>query len=310
MADYEKKRILVVVKTYPNPSRSYRETVCCAGVDLDTGRWVRMYPITFRWLTRGRFAKFQVIECTATRPRDDTRPESWRLNQDSITLVGRPMPTGTAGWRRRMALLPSPSRSLEEIQEAQAANRTSLGMFRPKEILGLVKEKARPWTERQKAYLRQQHLDLGVEISREVQELEQIPWSFSYRFTCDDDRCVRPHELQIIDWELGAAYRNWSRAYGGGWEEKLRQKYAHELPATDLHLVVGNIAAHPASFVIICLVRPPRAKVDGGYVQQTLDLVGEKRPMAGVRIGLEAEQADALGLDERNEPLQLFPDEG
>jgi hypothetical protein len=31
------KRILVVVKTYPNPSSTYGETVCCAGVDLRTG---------------------------------------------------------------------------------------------------------------------------------------------------------------------------------------------------------------------------------------------------------------------------------
>jgi hypothetical protein len=48
--NYEPRRLLVVVKTYPNPSHSYGETVCCAGVDLATGRWVRMYPITFRRL--------------------------------------------------------------------------------------------------------------------------------------------------------------------------------------------------------------------------------------------------------------------
>jgi hypothetical protein len=30
-----KKKILIAVKTYPNPSKSYNETVCTAGLDED-----------------------------------------------------------------------------------------------------------------------------------------------------------------------------------------------------------------------------------------------------------------------------------
>lgn len=309
MAEYIEKRILIVVKTYPNPSSTYGETVCCAGVDLETGQWVRLYPITFRRLADRRFEKFQEIRCRATRPRDDTRPESWRVDQDSIELVGDPLPARSRGWARRMARLPPPSRSLEEIRAAQAASGTSIAMFRPKEILRLVKRPAEPWTDKQKAYLRRQHLDLGADVSRTLSELEQIPWTFGYEFRCNDARCVRTHTLSIIDWEIGAAYRRWTRAYVQGWEAKLRQKFERDLPATDLHLVVGNLAAHHGTFVIIGLVRPPRPKVDGGYVQETLDLVGEERPMTGGRVGLEAEQADPLGADERHEPLELFPDQ-
>lgn len=311
MTGYEQRRILVVVKTYPNPSQSYGETVCCAGVDLDTRRWVRMYPITFRRLADRRFAKFQEIRCRVTRPRTDARPESVRVDQDSIELVGDPMPTRGRGWMRRMAMLPPVSRSLEEIQAAQRADGTSLGILRPKEIIRLVKRKADPWTERERAYLRQEHLKLGEEASRELNELEQIKWSFSYQFRCDDDSCLKPHTLKIIDWELGQAYRRWTRTYGDRWEEVIRQKFERELPATDLHLVVGNIAIHPRNFVIIGLLRPPRPKVaDGGFVQQTLDLMGEERPVAGVGVGLKAEQADAPGADDREEPIELFPDEG
>ncbi|HEY4266878.1 MAG TPA: hypothetical protein VGM94_01680 [Galbitalea sp.] len=39
MGDYVDKRVLVVVKTYTNPSATYGETVCSAGVDLDTKRF-------------------------------------------------------------------------------------------------------------------------------------------------------------------------------------------------------------------------------------------------------------------------------
>ena len=90
----------------------------------------------------------------------------------------------------------------------------------------------------------------------------------------------------------------------------IRQKYERELPARDLHLVVGTLAAHPKTFVIIGLVYPSRSQMDGAYIQQTLDLVGQEGAVAGERIGLEAQEADALAGDERDEAMELFPDEG
>jgi hypothetical protein len=82
------------------------------------------------------------------------------------------------------------------------------------------------------------------------------------------------------------------------------------LPDRDLYLVVGNLAKRHQTFVIIGLVRPPRSKVHGGDVQQTLDLMGEQGAVAGLGIGLETEETDTLGGDQRHEPLDLFPDEG
>lgn len=38
---YTDTRVLVVVKTYPNPSQKYLETVCTAGI-TDDGRLIRM----------------------------------------------------------------------------------------------------------------------------------------------------------------------------------------------------------------------------------------------------------------------------
>ena len=90
----------------------------------------------------------------------------------------------------------------------------------------------------------------------------------------------------------------------------IRERYERELPDRDLYLVVGNLAKRHQTFVIIGLVRPPRPKMDGGNVQQSLDLMSEQGPMAGQRIGLETEETDALGGDERDEPLEFFPGEG
>jgi hypothetical protein len=39
-----KSDILIVVKTYPEISNKYTETVCTAGIIADTKRLVRLYP--------------------------------------------------------------------------------------------------------------------------------------------------------------------------------------------------------------------------------------------------------------------------
>lgn len=57
------KKVLITVKAYPNPSTKYGETVCCAGIDIDTGKWIRLYPIPFRDLDSAKqFSKYTIIE--------------------------------------------------------------------------------------------------------------------------------------------------------------------------------------------------------------------------------------------------------
>ena len=41
---FQTKKILVTVKAYPNPSKKYVETVCCAGVDLSNSQLIRLFP--------------------------------------------------------------------------------------------------------------------------------------------------------------------------------------------------------------------------------------------------------------------------
>lgn len=43
------KDILILVKTYPAPSKKYVETSCTAGITSD-GQPIRIYPIPFRLL--------------------------------------------------------------------------------------------------------------------------------------------------------------------------------------------------------------------------------------------------------------------
>ena len=51
-----------------------------------------------------------------------------------------------------------------------------------------------------------------------AQELEKIPYDFSYKFKCDEAGCTG-HEMICTDWEMGQSYRQWVRTYGARWEE-------------------------------------------------------------------------------------------
>ncbi|MGI6346487.1 MAG: hypothetical protein ACOX2U_05010 [Limisphaerales bacterium] len=63
----EKKRIYVVVKTYPTISKKYRELVCTAGV-LEDGSWIRLYPVAFRTLEAfQKYPKYSWIEVEVER---------------------------------------------------------------------------------------------------------------------------------------------------------------------------------------------------------------------------------------------------
>lgn len=82
---------MITVKTYPNPSETYGETVCVAGVRLDRGdrEWVRLYPVKFRNADfDSQFKKYDVIRVNGTyHQANDNRPESFRPRQDELEHV-------------------------------------------------------------------------------------------------------------------------------------------------------------------------------------------------------------------------------
>lgn len=117
----------MLVKTYPVPSKKYGETVCCAAIDSATGEWVRIYPVNFRALEPGvQFRKWQFISATFSKARNDARPESIRIHQDSIR-AGEWLPPKAPGWnRRRQFTDPLIVPSVEALAELNASRRTSL----------------------------------------------------------------------------------------------------------------------------------------------------------------------------------------
>lgn len=283
----EKGRFLIIVKTYPSPSRKYGETVCCAGIDAKTGRWIRMFPVNFRSLDEfGRFKKWQWVEAS-WEPAKDGRPESIHVHQDSIT-AGEALPSGDRGWPRRRAWLdPLLDDSIESLQAEEAANGKSLGLIRPAGIKRLIIRDAETWDEASERDLVQLSI-AWTNSSTPAGDLEKLPFDFFYEFTCRDDAC-RGHRMKVLDWEMAQTYRNFRRLYGrDAWEAKFREKYGQWVSARDVHLVMGTHHVY-RNWMIVGILYPPHVKADERDRRGRGDGVGQQGAMTLPGFGLEAE---------------------
>lgn len=249
----QKERALILVKAFPQPSQAYEETVCCAGI-TPQGGFVRLFPIRYRHLPKEKqFDRWDVIEYEADRPRNDPRPESRHVNEDTITIVQRrsQMP----GEQRVRLWAPQVSRSMLHLKDDNLSTERSLGIIRPDD--GSIKFRAKrlPAEEgrAQRAAFKQVSLISGDQLPELAVEYE-----FSYRFTCAGIK----HDMLIHDWEIQATYFNWTRLYGSEALEKLRQMYEQELPQQNLHFVMGTMHGHRRTFIIIGLLRSTVAPTD------------------------------------------------
>jgi hypothetical protein len=250
-----KRRVLIVVRTYPSPAKSTIEASCTAAIS-DDGQWVRMFPVPARLMDQDkRFAKWQWIDVNLLKAPSDSRPESYKLNPDSIVIGDTVGPQD--GWRARRDLIkplrrPSMCRIQQEREEYGAP---TLGVFRPHQIKRLlIQATAENWTERELATLKQNTFFEKAP----AQTLEKIPFDFRYEFRCGDVDC-RGHTMLCTDWEIGQAYRAWRQEYGDQWEVKFRQRFETEMiNKNETHFFVGTIHQHPGSWIIVGLFYPPR----------------------------------------------------
>lgn len=248
--------VLVTVKAYPEPSQRHGEVVCVAGIrtDVKPYTWVRLWPIDFRGQpVADRFRKYQFVHVDASKSRSDTRPESHRPNLDSLT-TGDQLSTANGWASRRPYVEPLIADSMCGILRRQAEDGTSLGAFRPAEVLDLEITDNKPWAPEQRNALAQLSL-----FSADRKELEWIPHRFHYRYRCAEEGC-NGHRQMIIDWEIKQAYRRWSSEYPSDWQARLRDKWLGELCAPDRDTVffAGNQYAAPRGFLVLGVWWPPR----------------------------------------------------
>ena len=252
MATFQKRRVCVLVKAYPQPSRQYEETVCVAAVTEDH-RLIRLYPIRFRHLEQSRrFDRFDWIEVDMVKATDDPRPESHKVREDTITIVRRAARTKPAD--RAKLWLPCVVPSLTALQEAQKATGKSLGIVRPDD--GSVRFRYKPFGKADQDEREAIQDNYRAQQSLLENPLERLPPP-EYAFRYDFASAGREHSMQLHDWEIQATYQSYKRRYGSPESalEKMVEYFEHLAPSRNLHLIMGNMHRSPWVFIIIGVLR-------------------------------------------------------
>ncbi len=251
------KTVLITVKAPPNPSSKYQETNCCAGIDLATGEWVRLYPIPFRLLDYDKqFPKYSVISVNCRRPLRDKRVESYEVDQDSIKIL-RHLGTENKWSERKNIVLPTLSPSFCKILEDVNAHK-SLGIFKPTDIDFEIKKSVPRDEQKRRAAYDQYRL-----FDKRLKPVEQTPFSFYYCFKCRNCPDCHGHRLMIHDWELMESHRRWRRKYTHEKRllDKIREKWFEDICGSkkDTYFCVGNMWQHPKQFMVIAVFYPPKS---------------------------------------------------
>ena len=257
-------RVLITVKTYPLPSRSYTELVCTAGL-LDGEKWIRMYPIPFRFLQdQKQYPKYSWVEVNLVRNKKDFRPESYRLKNENITVIDT-IGTANAWAARKSYALKETFTSMEElIKLAKGPAKKSLATVKPKEIVKFeIKDDEREWKPDWLEQIKQMDMFEPANASGQRKVVRKLPYKFYYHFLTEDNKL---RKLMIEDWEIGALFWHCLSQTDGDEEAAkrlVREKYFDQfVQEKDLHLFVGttflnhNIAPNP--FVIVGVFYPPK----------------------------------------------------
>ena len=254
MPSYQQQRVLITVKTYPTPASKGAEVSCTAGI-TDDGKWIRLFPIPFRFMGgEKQFSKYQWIEIAAKKS-TDARKESFEVDIDTLKIVSDPLPTKDAWKSRKEKVLPLLAPSLCYLKRSRKLTGDTLGFFKPKTIHKFVIEHDTPdWTPSEYKKL----LQYSIYDKQHLEPLEKIPFKFSYRFTCDEPNC-RGHKLVCVDWELGQSYRQWKQKYNDKWEWAIINRFETDMILRyDTYFFVGTVHGYPGSWIIIGLFYPPR----------------------------------------------------
>jgi hypothetical protein len=260
----KKSDILIVVKTYPEISSRYTETVCTAGILAETKKFVRLYPIRFRYLEgEHRFKKYQWIRAEITKATNDPRPESYNINPESIES-GDIIPVGKA-WEERCAWMLNENtlfQSVEALKDAREKNGTSLGIIQPKSVNKVLIQMRDP-KDLEQAIAKKDSIVKQLDFFEEKKDLYILPIKISVEFTCNDSKCSG-HQMSILDWEFGQLYRKVSRS--ADWQEKIKSKILDTICGEnkDTYIMLGNMVSRPNIFCVLGFFWPP--KVEGRQI--------------------------------------------
>lgn len=237
----------VIVKAAPRASRTHGETVCIAAVDR-RGEWVRLYPVSFRDLADAqRFGRWDHLQFRWRRPKAsaDARPESRRVDQASIVIIGQ-LPAG----QRNQLLNRIAVTSLRKEREANK----SLALLRPEIIEFRSVRRSADEIEAQRSTYAAIEAQAGLfEAIGKVIPRDPCPYKFVYTYRDDDGS----HIGTCQDWETEATFFRRLKELGSeraalDW---MQEKFGEEYPRLGMALAMGTHRHRPDQWLVNGVIR-------------------------------------------------------
>lgn len=199
MSEFEgTSEAIILVKASPQVGKKHGETVCCAGVS-DQGKWLRLYPVSFHTLDQAsQFRRWDRIRFRWKKPQDDHRPESLRVDHQSIEIIGELKQKERLNFLSRL--------EVTSINKVKAEGYT-LALLRPRDPKFSIEKKSAADLKEEKQKFQAIAAQADMFNSTPLIPFDPCPYAFKYSYTTDDGE----REGTCQDWETDAAFYNWSR---------------------------------------------------------------------------------------------------
>jgi hypothetical protein len=234
---------IILVKASPQVGKKHGETVCCAGVN-DAGEWVRLYPVTFRTLDQAsQFRRWDRIRFRWQKPKDDSRPESLRVDHQSIEIIGELKQKERLNFLSRL--------EVTSINKIRGEGRT-LALLRPRDLKFSIEKKSDDIFSEEKKKFAEFAAQADLFNSSPLIPYEPCPYVFKYSYVTDDGE--RTGTCQ--DWETDATFYNWSRHYGEQKAlENMQRVFGEEYPNKGMVFAMGTHSLYPDTWLINGIIR-------------------------------------------------------
>src|SRR5260370_24771826 len=200
---WTRKRVLIIGRASPEPSKKHIETVCTGGI-TESGELLRFYPIPLRYLQEEkRYKQWSWAEFDIQKSPSDKRKESYIVQQDTISVI-RQVESESERFHLLSKGIVSDRETLDVMRQH---DRTSIGLVEidVQDIVGKTRRKE--WSK-EKPYIKQSHLYV------ERQPLEQPAIDIKIKFRCKNNPACKAHQCSLIGWEYTEALRNFVNKYG------------------------------------------------------------------------------------------------
>lgn len=246
----ESERILITVRTYPQISSKYIETVCTGGIN-EKGEWRRLVPVPLRYLERERqFRTFDEIQIDLD-PGKDGRPETRTPRLNTLKVIRH-----VEDWPVRIDWI-KPT-CLPSLKAMQDAGRT-LAPVEVREVLEFTaKRTSEEWSAIQKEKLKQE------DLFEERLPLEKLPYDFHFRWKDGDGD---EHNSLIMAWEISQTWRQYRAKYEDP-IATMREKWLNDLcgPRRSVSFFMGNLAKRRQVFGVCGVFSPPKGVSQDGLL--------------------------------------------